>query len=140
MIIIGADHAGFKLKERIKKEVRQEWMDFSPKFIPADDYPIISAKVARAVVQHKTMGILVCGSGEGVAIAANKIKGVRAVTITDEYAAKKSREHNDANVLCLRARRFPAKKAVQLAKIWLRTPFSNEARHKRRLHQIQRLE
>tara|TARA_Y100000310_G_scaffold280894_1_gene300948 strand:- start:40 stop:453 length:414 start_codon:yes stop_codon:yes gene_type:complete len=136
MIIIGADHAGYALKEKLVKALKEEVKDLSPKLIKGDDYPAISKKVARAVLKHKAKGILCCGSGEGVAIAANRIKGVRAVTVLDNYAAKMSRIDNDANVLCLRGRKFSNKKAIQLAKLWLRTPFSNAPRHKRRIKQV----
>lgn len=136
---LGADHAGFELKEKLKKTVKG-LIDLSPEYDEKDDYPIISAKLAKKVAKEKTKGILVCGSGAGVAIAANKIKGIRAVPVFDEYEAIMSRQHNDANILCLRARKFPAKKAVILAKLWLKTLFSGEERHKRRIKQITKLE
>ncbi|MBI4144084.1 RpiB/LacA/LacB family sugar-phosphate isomerase [Candidatus Woesearchaeota archaeon] len=136
---LGADHAGFWLKEKLKKSIKG-LIDMSPEYDEKDDYPIISAKLAKKVAKEKTKGILVCGSGAGVAIAANKIKGIRAVPAFDTYEATMSRQHNDANIICLRARKFPAKKAIMLAKLWLKTQFSKEERHVRRIKQIRELE
>ena|SRR3989344_8247342 len=140
-IYLGADHAGFKLKEHLKKALaNSNTIDISPEYEKDDDYPDIAAKVARAVAKNKAKGILFCGSAEGVCIAANKIKGIRAVAVWSEKNAKLSREHNDANVLCLSGWQLSPKKAVSIAKLWLKTPFSNESRHKRRIAKIKRLE
>ena len=140
---VGADHAGFALKEEVKKALARK---FEVKDLGAfvyqkeDDYPDIAAKVARAVVKNRSKGVLFCGSAEGMCIAANKIKGVRAVAVWTRESAKLSREHNDANVLCLSGWQLSRKKAVSIARVWLDTSFSNEARHKRRIAKIRRLE
>lgn len=152
IIHIGADHAGFQLKEYLKKYLQKkgyavrDWG--AHKLVKTDDYPDYAAKVARAV-QKNGMGILICGSAEGICIAANKIKGIRAVPIWNTKLAQLSREHNDANVLCLSggAMRKPVKQlalspkqAEQIVNTWLKTPFSNKPRHKRRIEKIKRLE
>ena len=102
-IFLGADHAGFEVKEKIKPFLRSlkiPYEDLSPVKVDGDDYPDISIRVAEKVAKNKeSRGILVCGSGEGVIIAANKVSGIRAVAVTDSQLAKMSRLHNDANVL-----------------------------------------
>ncbi len=142
IINLGADHAGFQLKEHLKKYLQKkhtlkDWGAYE--YIQADDYPDYAAKVAKAV-RKKGRGILVCGSAEGICIAANKIKGIRAVPVWNTKQAKLSREHNDANVLCLSGWMLTKKKAEQIVLTWLKTPFSGEARHKRRIQKIRRLE
>ena len=142
-VYIGADHAGFALKESLKKALSKQ---FEVKDLGAhklqkdDDYPDIAAKVARTVVKRKTKGILLCGSAEGICIAANKIKGVRAVAVWTIENARLSREHNNANILCLSGWQLAPKMAAKIARTWLNTPFSSEARHKRRITKIARLE
>ncbi len=140
---IGADHAGFALKEHLKKFLRKKGYAVADKgagvFVKTDDYPDYAAKVARAV-QKNGKGILICGSAEGVCIAANKFKNVRAVPVWTMQNAKLSREHNDANVLCLSGWQLPKKKAEQIALTWLKTPFSGEERHKRRIKKITQME
>ncbi|MBI5065540.1 RpiB/LacA/LacB family sugar-phosphate isomerase [Candidatus Woesearchaeota archaeon] len=149
-VAIGADHAGFKLKESLKvflKHHRYQVVDKGNiKYDPTDDYPDYAAKVARAVTKD-VKGILVCGSAEGICIAANKIKGIRAVAVWNLENAKLSREHNDANVLCLSGGGMlkptgglPIKKAEQITLTWLKTEFSNEPRHVRRINKIKKLE
>lgn len=144
VIYIGSDHAGFALKEKLKI-----WFDTKKilykdlgnlKYDKNDDYPDYAASVARAVVKHKTLGILICGSAEGVCIAANKIKGVRAVNPSTTTLAKLSREHNDANILCLSGWFTPifVKKGMILT--FLKTSVSKEARHLRRIKKISKLE
>ncbi len=139
-IYIGADHAGYKLKEQLKKRLRNA-IDITPAYIEGDDYPEVAEKVAKKVAREKSAkGVLVCGSGEGVCIAANKIKGIRAVTCFNEKIAVLSREHNDANVLCLSGWALSGGKAAKIVKKWLATPFSGAARHKRRIRKISALE
>ena len=138
-IYIGADHAGFELKEKLKKYLEKKKInceDLSPKFIEGDDYPDIAFKVGEKVAKEKGKGILVCGSGEGVVIAANKVKGVRAVAPYDSYSAKMSRVDNDSNVISLSGRHMSSWKARRILNEWLNTEFSNEERHKRRLKKI----
>ena len=136
-LYIGADHAGFKLKEILKKKISANWFDVGAhKLSPKDDYPNFAKKLAKRVAKTKSIGILVCGSGAGMCIAANRFKKVRAVVGLDAYEVKMSRLHNDSNVLCLRSRNFPISKSIALARLWLSTPFSKEVRHVRRIKQL----
>lgn len=141
-VYLGADHAGFKLKENLKKALIKKYNinDLSPKYKKGDDYPDIAAKVGRIVAKTKSKGVLLCGSAEGVCIAANKIKGIRAVAVWTELNAKLSRQHNDANVLCLSGWQLSQNKAFKIANLWLTTSFSGEARHIRRIAKVRRLE
>ena len=136
---IGADHAGYELKEKVKeylKELGGEVIDFGTHDTSSCDYPVIAKQVARNVAEKQSdSGIIVCGSGLGVAIAANKIKGIRAVTCHDELCTKMSRSHNDANVLCLGARIIDENTARALVKIWLETEFEG-GRHQLRVDMI----
>lgn len=144
-IYIGSDHAGFALKEKIKfwfskKDVYfEDFGSYDSK--KSDDYPDYAFKVAEKVARHKeARGILICGSGTGMVIAANKVKGIRAAVGYDAYSAKMARIDNDTNVLCLRARKIPAKDDLNIIKAWLRTKFSNKDRHKRRIKKIAKYE
>lgn len=143
-IYLGADHAGFALKEKIKKWFTKQKIPFKDlgdlKLKPTDDYPDYAAKVARAVVKHKSSGILLCGSAQGVCIAANKIKGIRAVAPFDPNEAVLSRKHEDANIICLSGWFFTLMKAKKMVGLFLNTPFSGEARHVRRINKIKKLE
>lgn len=143
-IVIGCDHAGFKLKERIKKYLIDQGFkveDVTPELVENDDYPDYARLVAEKVGKNnKLRGVLICGTGTGMVIAANKFKGVRAAHAYDEYTARMAREHNNANVLTLRARKFSWRKSLKILKTWLETPFSKEARHVRRLNKIKRFE
>lgn len=142
-VVIGADHAGFKLKEYLKKFLEKKGYKVidkgSKKYNKNDDYPDFAAKVGKAV-NNKIKGILVCGSAEGMCIAANKIKGVRAVAVWTLINAKLSRQHNDANVLCLSGWQLSKKKAKKIVLTWLTTKFSGETRHLRRINKIKKLE
>ncbi|MBI4015029.1 MAG: RpiB/LacA/LacB family sugar-phosphate isomerase [Candidatus Aenigmarchaeota archaeon] len=143
-IFIGADHNGFALKKKIKvwldkKGLAQE--DMGNIFYDAsDDYPDYALRVARRVSKDKARGVLVCGSSHGMAIAANKIKGIRAVAVNNMQDARKTREDDDANVICLSGWQLSFSQAVKILGVWLSTPFSGEARHKRRLAKITRME
>ncbi len=144
-IFIGADHAGFKLKEAVKKWLVKSGYTVvdcgALKLDPKDDYPDYAAKVAKRVAATKNAyGILVCGSSEGVCVSANKVKGIRAVNVYDVDPAKKSREHLDANVLCLSGWYLWQSQALTITKIWLTTPFFREPRHVRRIAKIAKLE
>jgi len=140
-VIIGSDHAGFSVKERLKcflAENNIETEDVGPYSEDSVDYPDYAKKVAKKVADNKELkGILICGSGTGMAMAANKIKGIRAAVGYDTYIAEMSRLHNDANVLCLREREFPYEKTKEIVDVWLKTPFSNDERHKRRIEKIE---
>ena len=143
-IFLGADHAGFKLKEEIKKfldnlEYKYEDLGAYTDEIPCD-YPQTALKLAQKVAKHKAKGILMCGTGTGEAIVANKVKGIRAANCFNEYTAKMSREHNNSNVLCLGARVLDVPLAKRITRIWLETEFSKEQRHRRRVKQIESIE
>ncbi len=141
-IAIGSDHAGFKLKDQLIKYLRKKRIqvkDFGTYSEESCDYPDIAFPVAKAVAAKKfNRGILICGSGVGVSITANRMKGVRAVNVSDVYTAKMSREHGDSNVLCLAGRRLKTPQAVRILETWLKTPFSGEERHRRRIRKIDR--
>ena len=145
MIIIGSDHAGFNIKEKLKKVLTKKKISFldigaySSK--KTDDYPDYAEKLAEAVVRDKkNKGILVYSTGTGMVIAANKIKGSRAVSAYDSYTAKMSRADNDSNILCLRSKGFSFEKTKKIVSVWLNTKFSGKARHKRRIEKIVTLE
>jgi len=139
-IIIGSDHAGFNVKERLKKyfdRKKIKYEDVGTYSLERVDYPDYAKKVARKVVREKNYkGILICGTGTGMVIAANKIKGSRAVAAYDTYSAKMSRKDNDANILALRGRFFPYKKIQSMVNIWINTKFSGKSRHKIRIKKL----
>ena len=142
-IILGSDHAGFELKEEIKKFLEKldyEYEDLGTHSKEPCDYPKTAFEVAKKVAETNSTGILMCGSGLGETIVANKVKGIRAANCFNEYTAKMSREHNNSNILCLGARGLKTDEAKNITKIWLTTPFSNEERHKRRIKQISKIE
>lgn len=139
-VILASDHAGLRLKEKVKKYLARkkiEYEDLGTESFKSVDYPDYALKVAEKVAKNKnTKGILVCGTGTGMTIAANKVKGIRAVAAYDAYSAKMSRIDNDTNVLGLRGRFFPFEKIKKIITVWLDTPFSGEKRHKRRIKKI----
>lgn len=143
LIAIGSDHGGFNLKEEIKKmfvEQNVEFRDFGTYSSESIDYPEIAQKVAQAVVNEEcTRGIIICGTGIGVSIAANKIKGIRAALCHDVFSAQMSREHNDANVLTMGERVIGAGLACMIVSTWLNTEFAG-GRHGRRVDKISQLE
>ena len=142
-IALGADHAGFQLKEAIKGwliEHGYQVVDHGTHSAESVDYPDYAAQVAEAVADHKVeRGVLVCGTGIGMTIAANKVPGVRAALCSDIYTARMSREHNDANVLTLGGRLMGPDMAVDILKMWLETDFAGD-RHRRRIGKIADLE
>jgi len=139
-IAIGSDHAGFKLKDRLIKYLRKKKVlvkDFGTYSEESCDYPDIAYPVAKAVAKRKfDRGVLICGSGVGMSIAANRVRGIRAVNVNDIYTARQSREHGDSNVLCLAGRRLKGAQALRILEAWLKTPFSGEERHRRRIRKI----
>jgi RpiB/LacA/LacB family sugar-phosphate isomerase len=145
MLYLGSDHAGFKLKQAIKKYLdglKYEYEDLGAlKFDKNDDYPDYGARVAQGVSINpkKNRGVLVCGSAEGMGMVANKFRGVRAAVIYNEETAKFSREHNDANVLSISGWELPEAKAKRIIKAWLGAKFSG-GRHARRLKKIAAIE
>ncbi len=143
MIIIGSDHAGYRLKESIKKylvESGEVFEDLGTYSEDSCDYPIFAERVARSVVNGEEIkGILICGSGIGVSIAANKVKGVRAALCMNSELAEMSRRHNDANILCIAARYTDLREAKNMVKVFLNTGFEG-GRHQRRVKEIKDIE
>ncbi len=144
MIYIAADHAGFNLKEELKKyleELEYEYEDLGNKVLKLeDDYPDFALKLAKKVIETNEKGILICATGFGMAMAANKIKGIRAAVCWDDFTALQSREHNNANVLCLGSKIIDSETAKKIVRTWLETDFSNDERHVRRLEKIEEIE
>ena len=144
-IIVAADHAGFPLNERVITELRaagHEITDIGTHdgSLP-DDYPDYALAVGRAVQDGKVeAGILICGSGVGASVAANKLKGVRAALCGDTYSAHQSREHDDCNVLCLGARVTGVELALEIVRAFVGARFTGEERHRRRLAKITEIE
>ncbi|PIN87027.1 ribose 5-phosphate isomerase B [Candidatus Woesearchaeota archaeon CG10_big_fil_rev_8_21_14_0_10_44_13] len=143
-VIIGSDHAGFRLKEALKKAFQRKIsiVDMGAYSTDPVDYPDIAKKVAKKVKAGRAegaKGILICGSGTGMCIAANRFKGIRAVAAYDAYSARMSRLDNDSNILCLRGRNFSPAKAKGITSIWLKTGFSGKKRHSRRIRKLDRL-
>lgn len=143
MLAIGADHGGVHLKEEIKRYLDQRgipYRDFGTFTEESVDYPQIAAKVAHAIADGTyERGLLFCGTGVGISIAANKVKGIRAAVCTDEFSAEYCRRHNDANILCLGGRVIDPEKAKTLVGLFLDTPFEG-GRHERRVRQITDIE
>ena len=142
-VAIGADHAGYELKEIIKHtldELRVPYRDFGTESDESVDYPDYAAKVGKGVAAGEfDRGILVCGTGIGMALAANKIAGVRAAPVVDLETARLARSHNDANVLAIGARVTPPERALDLVRLFLKTEFDG-GRHERRLQKVAALE
>lgn len=142
-VAIGADHAGFPLKEHLKQTLAalgHEVQDHGTHDENATDYPPICAAVGRAVAEGRAdRGIVLGGSGQGEQIAANKVRGVRAALCNDLYTARMSRRHNDANVLSIGGRIVAPGLADEILKVWLETGFEG-GRHQRRIDQIAEIE
>ncbi len=143
MIAIGSDHGGFALKEEIKKHLTEKgipFRDYGTDSEASCDYPIYAEKVCRAVTGGEAeKGILCCGTGIGMSMAANKIRGIRCACCGDCFSAEMTRRHNDANVLALGGRVLGVGLALEIADIFLDTPFEG-GRHARRVAQIMALE
>jgi ribose 5-phosphate isomerase B len=143
-IAIGSDHAGYWLKEelaRYLKEHEYEFKDFGVRSVERSDYPDTGLEVADAVARGAfDRGILVCGSGVGMSIAANKVPGIRAALCNDIYTASISRSHNDSNVLTLGERVVGPGVALEIVEAWLATEFSGEERHAKRIGKIAEIE
>ncbi|MGA2025512.1 MAG: ribose 5-phosphate isomerase B [Syntrophobacteraceae bacterium] len=138
-VCIGADHAGFALKEVVASSLREagiEVVDVGTNSPDSVDYPVYALRVARAVEGGQAdRGILVCGSGTGMCIAANRVHGVRAVSAHEPFEARMSRRHNDSNVLCLGSRFIGVDLALEIVREWIKEPFEG-GRHKRRIDLI----
>lgn len=144
-IAVGADHAGYELKAEIfslLEELGHSYRDFGPhEKEPGDDYPDFGVPVAEAVAKGEfDLGILICGSGVGMCILANKVRGIRAALCHDTFSARSSREDDDANILCLGARVIGVELAKEIVKTWLSATFSGADRHRRRVKKVMGLE
>lgn len=139
-IAIGADHGGFRLKEKIIAYLRGqnlEFKDFGTFDEESCNYPVIAKDVAKAVAaDNYDRGILVCGTGIGMSIVANKVKGIRAALCSDTFSAKATRAHNDANILCLGQRVIGDGLALDIVDVWLKSNFEG-GRHKIRVDMIE---
>lgn len=144
MIALGSDHAGFELKQVIIKHLEErkiEYKDYGTYSTDSCDYAVYAEKTAKAVAGGECeLGLLFCGTGVGISMAANKVRGIRACCCSDLFSAEMTRLHNNANILCLGGRVVPPEKAKELVDIFLDTPFSGEERHQRRIDQITDLE
>jgi ribose 5-phosphate isomerase B len=144
-IAVGADHGGFPLNERVIEELRNaghEVLDFGTHdgSVP-DDYPDYAKQVGEAVQSGAAeIGILICGSGVGAAVAANKMRGIRAALCGDTYSGHQSREHDDCNVLCLGARVTGLELALEILRSFVAAKFTGEERHRRRLAKVAAME
>ena len=143
MIAIGSDHGGFALKEEIKQHLTErgiEFTDFGTDSEASCDYPVYAEKVCRAVVSGEyEKGILCCGTGIGMSMAANKIKGIRCACCGDCFSAEMTRRHNDANVIAMGGRVVGAGLALKMVDLFLDTPFEG-GRHARRVGMVMDLE
>jgi ribose 5-phosphate isomerase B len=144
-IAIGADHGGYPLNERVLKELvagGHEILDFGTHVgSRPDDYPDYALKVGQAVqAKQADIGILICGSGVGAAVAANKLRGIRAALCGDTYSGHQSREHDDCNVLCLGARVVGEELALEIVRAFVGASFTGEERHRRRLAKVADME
>ena len=140
---IGSDHGGFELKEYIKEYLNKEgieYVDYGTNSTDSVDYPDYGKKVSKAVVSKEIdRAIVICGTGIGISIACNKIKGIRCALCGDTYSARMSREHNDANILALGGRVIGRDLAMEIVSIWLKTEFAG-GRHGRRVEKISEIE
>ena len=143
-IAIGSDHAGFHLKTALRDLLRNEGYsveDCGADSTESSDYPDYAEKVCRAVTGGGAeLGVLCCGTGVGVSIAANKVKGIRAAAVSEPVSARLARSHNNANVVCVGERIVGVEVAAEVVKTFLETPFSQGERHQRRIDKITKLE
>jgi len=143
-IVIGSDHAGFQLKVAmgdLLRSLNQEVLDVGAFNENPSDYPDFAEAVGRAILERKAeRGVLICGSGVGASVAANKLTGIRAAVCHDSYSAHQGVEHDDMNILVLGSRIIGVKLAENLVKAYLAANFTNEDRHVRRLAKIKALE
>lgn len=141
MIAIGSDHGGYELKKAVKKHLENrglEYKDFGTYSKASCDYPVYGRAVAKAVASGECdRGILICGTGIGISITANKVKGIRAALCSDCFSAQATREHNDANILAMGARVLGEGLAMKIVDTFLDTPFSGDERHLRRISMIE---
>lgn len=143
MIALASDHGGYELKEAIKEHLTAQGVevkDFGTYSTESVDYPIYAEKASRSVAEKEcTLGIICCGTGIGVSMVANKIKGIRAAVVTNEFCAEMTRRHNDANILCMGGRVISKEEAINFTDIFLNTPFEG-GRHINRVCMIKDIE
>lgn len=144
-IYIGADHAGWELKEELEITLKEEGYNVvdmgNQSLVKDDDYPRFGHAVAKRVVTDEgSHGIVICGSAQGICIVANKVRGARAATGYSEDAAKSARSDDNSNILCLPGRHVTFKEAKKIVDMWLGTAFSGEERHVRRLKEVEEIE
>ncbi|MBE5932302.1 MAG: ribose 5-phosphate isomerase B [Lachnospiraceae bacterium] len=141
MLALGCDHGGFELMQEVKAHLEKrgfEFKDFGCYSTDSVDYPEYAKKVAHAVADGECeLGILICGTGIGISIAANKVKGIRAALCADCFSAQATKEHNNANILAMGARTTGPGLALKIVDTFLDTPFSNDERHIRRINMIE---
>ena len=141
MIALGCDHGGYGLMQEVKKHLDErglEYKDFGCYSEESVDYPVYGKKAAEAVASGECeRGIIICGTGIGISITANKVKGIRAALCHDCFSAQATREHNDANMLAMGARVIGPGHALKVVDTFLDTPFSNDERHIRRISMIE---
>ena len=141
MIALGCDHGGYGLMQDVIKHLEERGLEYKNYGCYSEesvDYPVYAKKVAHGILEGECeLGILVCGTGIGISITANKIKGIRAAVCTDCFTAEATRLHNDANILALGGRVVGPGLAVKIADTFLNTPFSGDERHIRRIAQIE---
>lgn len=141
MIALGCDHGGYELKQEViayLKSKNLEYKDFGCDSTEAVDYPVYARKVTKSIVSGECeKGILICGTGIGISISANKVKGIRAALCHDCFSAEATRLHNDANILAMGARVVGPGLAIKIVDTFLNTPFSGEERHARRIRLIE---
>ncbi len=140
MIAIACDHGGLEIKNAIIEDLKSkgvEYIDLGTNTTDSVDYPIFAKKVCAEITEGRCeKGILCCGTGIGMSIAANKVRGIRAAVLSDEFSAEMTRRHNNSNVLCLGGRVIDSEKAVKLADIFLNTPFEG-GRHEKRVAMLE---
>lgn len=145
-IFVGADHNGFELKQDIVEALTRSGYEVvdegDTKLNPDDDFPVFAEQVVRAMQAENAVdvrGILICGSGQGMCMAANRFKGIRASLVWDVEEAHAARNDDDSNILCLPARSVQADEAIRIAEAWLATPFAGASRFKRRIRELDAL-
>lgn len=141
-LYLASDHGGFKLKEHLKgflEKQGHEVMDLGCSSGESCDYPDYAKKLAEKVAKEKAQGILCCGTGIGMCIAANKVKGIRAAVVWNEFTARAAKEHNNANIICLGERVLGEKEAEEIVSEWMNASFLGE-RHQKRIEKISKME
>ncbi len=140
VVAVGSDHAGFNLKGKVVEHLKEEGYDVKDVgcySTESCDYPVFAHDVAKKVSQDEAdFGILVCGTGIGMSIAANRHKGIRAAVVGDPFSAQATRAHNNSNILCLGERVLQENAALDIVDTWLNTEFSGEEKHQRRIDLI----